>query len=213
MVAFRTVVMALSIPVIIGETPAEPAAQQTRARNMDVLKARGGLASLPSPVWIQKRSIPVEVHFATQADLTRTDPPYNKGHIRTRETREGSAGVAFKAGDAVLTGAAAESWPIARATFVRTYAPDQGSRMGQDGKFVKNPEPVLGVQMHEPFTVTASWGRLEGKPGDWLVQYDDAGKDFGILDQGIFRQTYERLTVTPDLRAKLDAMRARVPRN
>ena len=59
--------------------------------------------------------------------------------------------------------------------------------MGQDGKFFKKPTPVLGVQMKEPFAVTASWGRLEGKP--------------------------ERLTVTPDLRAKLDAMRARVPKD
>ena len=67
--------------------------------------------------------------------------------------------------------------------------------------------------MNEPFAVTAKWGRLEGKPGDWLVQYDDEGKDFGIVDQGIFKQTYDPLPVTPDLRAKLDAMRARMPRD
>lgn len=180
---------------------------------MDALKTRGGLASLPSPTWVQKRSIPVDVHFAAQSDLTRTDPPYNKGHIRTRETPAGDAGVAFKAGDAILTGAEKESWPIAKATFERTYAPAKGSRMSQDGKFFKKPAPILGVEMKEPFAVTASWGRLEGKPGDWLVQYDDDGKDFGIVDQGVFHQTYDRLTVTPDLRAKLDAMRARVPKN
>jgi hypothetical protein len=67
--------------------------------------------------------------------------------------------------------------------------------------------------MKEPFAVTASWGRLEGKPGDWLVQYDEVGKDFGIVGEAIFEQTYERLTVTPDLRARLDAMRARVPKD
>jgi hypothetical protein len=44
------------------------------------------------------------------------------------------------------------------------------------------------------------------------VQYDDDGKDFGIVDQGLFERTYDRLTVTPDLRAKLEAMRARVPK-
>jgi len=182
-------------------------------RNMDALKTRGGLASLPSPTWVQKRPIPVDVHFAVQSDLTRTDPPYSKGHIRTRETPAGDAGVAFTAGDAILTGGAEESWPIAKATFETTYAPAAGSRMGEDGKFFKKPLPVLAVQMKEPFAVTASWGRLEGKPGDWLVQYDDVGKDFGIVDQGVFEQTYDRLTVTPDLRAKLDAMRARVPKN
>ena len=184
-----------------------------QSRDMDVLRTRGGLASLPSPVWIQKRSIPVEVHFATLNDSTRTDAPYNEGHIRTRETPAGDAGVAFEAGDAILTGAGKESWPIARATFEKTYAASQGSRMGRDGRFFKKPVPVLGVQMQEPFAVTASWGRLEGKPGDWIVQYDDEGKDFGIVGHGIFEETYDRLTVTPELRAKLDAMRARVPRD
>jgi hypothetical protein len=174
---------------------------------MDALKTRGGLASLPSPTWVQKRLILVDVHFAVQRDLTRTDNPYNKGHIRTRETSAGNAGVAFKAGDAILTGTAGESWPIAKATFETTYAPAEESRMGQDGKFFKKPLPVLGVQMKELFAVTASWGRLEGKPGDWLVQYDEVGGDFGIVDQGVFEQTYERLNLTPDLRAKLDAMR------
>src|SRR5262245_11388613 len=32
-------------------------------RDMNALKTRGGLAALPSPVWVQKRSIPVDVHF------------------------------------------------------------------------------------------------------------------------------------------------------
>jgi hypothetical protein len=185
----------------------------TGTRDMDALKTRGGMASLPSSMWVQKRSIPVDVHFATESDLTRTDFPYNKGHIQTRETPAGDPGVAFNAGDAILTGPAKESWPITKETFESTYAPAEGSRMGRDGRFFKKPAPVLGVQMKEPFAVTAKWGRLEGKPGDWLVQYDDDGKDFGIVDQGIFQQTYDRLPVTPDLRAKLDAMRARVPKD
>src|SRR5262245_58266011 len=49
------------------------------SRDMDPLKARGGVASLPSPTWVQKRPIPLDVHFAVQSDLSRTDPPYNKG--------------------------------------------------------------------------------------------------------------------------------------
>ena len=179
---------------------------------MDALKARGGLASLPSLTWVQKRPIPLDVHFAIQSDLTRTDPPYNTGHIRTRETSAGGAGVAFKAGDAVLTGTEKDWWPIARATFEATYAPSEGSRMGQDGKFFKKPQPVLGVQMKEPFAVTASWGRLEGKPGDWLVQYDEAGQDFGIVGEAIFEQTYERLAVTPDLQARQTSCAHACPR-
>jgi len=197
----------------LGQPVAAQQSAQTGTRDMGALKTRGGLAALPSPIWVQKRAVPVDVHFATQSDLSRTDPPYNKAHIQTKETPAGDAGVAFKAGDAILTGTANEAWPITRATFERSYAPADGSRAGLDGKFVKKPAPVLAVQMDEPFAVTASWGRLEGKAGDWLVQYDDDGKDFGIVDQGVFRQTYERLTVTPDLRAKLDSMRQRVPRD
>ena len=84
--------------------------------------------------------------------------------------------------------------------------------MGQDGKFFKKPLPVLGVQMHEPFTVTASWGKLEGQSGDWLIQYDEAGRDFGIVGQAIFERTYRRLPMTTELQANLAAMRARVPK-
>lgn len=61
-------------------------------RNMDALKTRGGLAWLPSPTWVQKRDIPVDIHFAVQSDLTRTDPPYSKGRIRTLETPAGTVG-------------------------------------------------------------------------------------------------------------------------
>ena len=192
---------------------AQQPARRGAPRDMDALKTRGGLASLPSPIWVQKRPVLVDVHFAVPRDLTRTDRPYNNGHIRTLETAGGDAGVAFTPGDAILTGAAGNSWPIGRAAFEATYAPAKGNRMGPDGKFFKKPLPVLGVQMKERFAVTASWGRLEGKPGDWLVQYDEGGRDFGIVDSKEFEQTYSRLTVSPDLRAKLDAMRARVPKH
>ena len=49
----------------------------------------------------------------------------------------------------------------------------------------------------------------EGKAGDWLVQYDDAGQDFGIVGRALFEQTYQHLEVTPELRNKLAAMRGR----
>jgi len=189
-----------------------PPASPGGARDMDYLKTAGGLASLPSPIWVQKRPISLDVHFAVIKDLSRTDAPYNKGHIRTRETAAGDPGVAFKVTDAVLTGTKGETWPIARATFEATYSPVAGGSMGRDGKFFKKPAPVLGVQMKEPFAVTASWGRLQGKSGEWLVQYDEAGKDFGIVGEALFQETYEHLQVTPELRARLDAMRARVPK-
>jgi hypothetical protein len=75
MLAFWTV----GVPVesFAQAPPAAPAA----ARDMDYLKAEGGLASLPSPVSVQKRPVPLAVHFAVTEDLSRTDTPYNKGRI------------------------------------------------------------------------------------------------------------------------------------
>jgi hypothetical protein len=63
MLAFWTV----GVPVesFAQAPPAAPAA----ARDMDYLKAEGGLASLPSPVWVQKRPVPLAVHFAVTKDL------------------------------------------------------------------------------------------------------------------------------------------------
>ncbi len=44
------------------------------------------------------------------------------------------------------------------------------------------------------------------------MQYDEAGQDFGVVGEALFKETYERLQVTPELRARLDTMRARVPK-
>jgi hypothetical protein len=193
-----------------GSTLMAQQSQVAPARDMDVLKTRGGLAALPSVTWVQKRDVPIDVHFATPHDLLRSDAPYDHGFIRTRETPAGERGAAFKPGDAILTGTEKESWPIARAVFESTYAPSPGGHMGRDGRFSKKPMPVLAAQINEPFAVTAAWGRLQGKPGDWLVQYDEDGRDFGIVGQAIFEQTYDRIAATAELRAKLDALRGRV---
>ena len=190
--------------------PGTPASR-TGLRNMDYLTTVGGLPSVPDATWVQKQPEPLDVHFAQERDASRANAPYNRGHILTRETPKGDSGVRFHTGDAVVTSASGESWPIARATFESTYSAVPGGRMGQDGKFFKKPLPVLGVQMHEPFTVTASWGKLEGQSGDWLIQYDEAGRDFGIVGQAIFERTYRPLPMTAELQAKVAAMRAQVP--
>ena len=196
-----------------GQQPSavvQPAAERAAgSRNMDGLKGAGGLASMQDARWAQKLPEPLDVHFARKRDASRTDAPYNRGHIITRETPKGDSGVQFQSGDAIVTGTSGESWPIARATFESTYLPVAGGRTGRDGKFFKKALPVLVVQMTEPFTVTASWGKLEGKSGDWLVQYDEAGRDFGIVGEAIFAKTYRMLPPTPELQSKLAAMRAR----
>jgi hypothetical protein len=135
----------------LAQQPSVPTRSAGVVRDMDYLKAAGGLASMPSPSWVQKKPIPLDVHFARERDLLRADAPYNKGHIHTRETPKGDLGVVFGAGDAIVTGTHGETWPITRKTFETTYSPIAGGRMETDGKFFKKPAPVLAVQMDEPF--------------------------------------------------------------
>ena len=139
-------------------TPASP----TGLRKMDYLTTVGGLPSAPGASWVQKQPAP-RCPFCAGTGRVSANTPYNRGRILTRETPKGDSGVRFHTGDAVVTGASGESWPIARATFESTYSAVPGGRMGQDGKFFKKPLPVLGVQMHEPFTVTASWGSSKAR--------------------------------------------------
>jgi PGDYG protein len=202
-------IAAASLIGLIGSTSAQT---PDATRDMNVLKTTGGLAWMRDTIWVQKRPMPLDVHFAIEKDLIRTDPPYSKGRILTLETAPGDPGVAFVAGDAIVTGSKGESWPIARAIFDATYAPTPGGRSGADGTFVKKPLPVLAVQMNEPFSVTASWGKLVGNQGDWLVQYDDTAQDFGIVAADIFEQTYERLIPTPALQARMETLRLSTPK-
>lgn len=175
---------------------------------MDFLKHCGGIAGLDRVLWVQKLPVALEVHFATETDLTRSDPPYNRGYIVTDETPAGDSGVAFEAGDAILTGTRGECWPIARRSFEVNYVPFGPARAGADGKFYKRPSPILGVQMREGFVITAARGRLEGKSGDWLVQYDEAGQDLGVVSAEIFAETYRRVRSDSMLAQRLLGARA-----
>jgi len=161
-------------------------------RDMNFLKDDPrGIRSLEGVRQAQKRPIPLQVHFATEADLSRTDGAFDRGHVRTAETAAGDAGVRFAVGDAIVTGTAGEQWPIPRQQFESTYAPSAGGAFGADGPFHKVAGPVPVRRMEEPFTVTASWGELTGQPGDYLVQYGPG--DFGIVSDDTFRDTYEML--------------------
>lgn len=160
-------------------------------RNMNFLSDDpNGIFSLDSVQQAQKRPIPLQVHFATEADLARTDGAFNAGYIRTNETAVGDRGVRFVPGDAIVTGTRGEQWPIQRDKFEATYAPSQeGGAFGTDGLFHKVAGPVPVRCMDEPFSVSASWGELTGGPGDYLVQYGPG--DFGIVSTESFGDTYE----------------------
>lgn len=160
-------------------------------RSMNFLKHEPqGILSLDGVQRAQKRPIPLQVHFATDADLARSDGVFESGRIRTPETAVGDEGVRFSAGDAILTGTRGEQWPISRGQFEATYAPaGEGGAFGTDGPFHKVAGPVPVRRMDEAFAVTASWGELSGGPGDYLVQYGPG--DFGIVSAEVFSDTYD----------------------
>lgn len=61
--------------------------------------------------------------------------------------------------------------------------------MALDGLFHKVADPVPVHRMDEPFAVSAPWGELVGRPGDYLVQYGP--NDFGIVSAESFTDTYD----------------------
>jgi len=109
----------------------------------------------------------------------------------TLETMEGP--VAYHRGDALLTGAHDDRWPVPRARFDATYEPQAPLRPGKPGRYLKRPLLVWARQLREPIDVTldANRGTLHGEPGDWLVQY--APGDQSVVAAAIFAESYELL--------------------
>jgi hypothetical protein len=104
------------------------------------------------------------------------------------QTLEGS--VSYSKGDAILTGIAEEKWPVSRVKFDDRYVPLDDIVFGHDGVYIKQPKIVLALKLEEPMSITLEKGDiLEGKPGDWLLQYSEA--EFGIVKEEIFRATYD----------------------
>jgi len=124
---------------------------------------------------VQKKNIPVVVRFEESDGICNT----KEGHV------------SYKASDAILTGMEGEQWPIERKKFDATYKPVSPTLAGENGTYAKKPISVYALQMQEDFYVIISWGhnRLEGKAGDWLVQYGE--DDYGIVSQPIFEKAYE----------------------
>jgi hypothetical protein len=126
---------------------------------------------------VQKKAMPIVVKFAA-----------NDGCC---ETKEGD--VSYKVGDAILTGVEGEQWPIERPKFDASYEAIAPTKNGEDGQYYKKPIQVFALQMNESFHVNVSWSddRIEGKAGDWLLQY--GADDYGIVSQSIFEKTYNIL--------------------
>ncbi len=77
--------------------------------------------------------------------------------------------------------------------------PERGRRLGlRTGLTYEALEErrVLAVSLGRPFEVQATWGKLQGKAGDYLVKdFEDRDtlypSDVWIVDQKLFAATYE----------------------
>ena len=129
------------------------------------------LTNDPSAQQVQKKAIPLQFRIAEQPE--------------TVQTLEGA--VEAPAGAYIMTGTKGENWPIPADKFKETYD------IIDKQHAAKKPIPVPAKQMDQNFFVTVSWSpdKLQGKPGDWLVQYGPG--DYGVVEAGIFDETYDLL--------------------
>ena len=139
-----------------------------------------GLTELPDlttearALRVCKRPIQVAVSFARDDQVC--------------ETLEGP--VRAQSGDAILTGARGERWPVRRDLFLASYTPVPPTEAGRDGHYVKAPSVSLALRLDREMEVPVGWRNdpLRGRPGDWLLRYEDGS--FGVIGDSIFRETY-----------------------
>jgi hypothetical protein len=133
------------------------------------------ISSDPRHIIARKLEREVQVQFAHQAS--------------TVQTPEGA--VHAQPGDAILTGIAGERWRVSRKHFADKYRPATDTRPGETGAYLSLRNHILALHMSEPFEVMLADGvsRLNGRPGDWLVDYGDGS--LGVISDAIFQVTYE----------------------
>ena len=115
---------------------------------------------------------------------------------QTVKTLEGEEQVA--AGNYLCKGEAGDIWPQSEKNLLTRYSATD--EVVDDGWRKYQPRPdtqgVMATQIDHTFEVQATWGRLAGKPGDFLVKnFQDRETpypaDVWIVDHTLFRQTYE----------------------
>lgn len=133
------------------------------------------LAAEAERVRVRKKIYPVRVAFASCGGVL--------------QTLEGP--VSYQPGDALVTGLAGESWPVAPERFRAAYQPVKADDWA-DGEYLTRPVKALALQMHAPFRLSrggAAGDCLHGQAGDWLLQYGT--DDYGIVRRKLFEQIYE----------------------
>lgn len=141
-----------------------------------MIPANPDLSQLPNAVQVFKKPIPVTAAFAESDGVCST----LEGNVR------------FRTGDAILTGVQGEQWPVRREKFLATYEPCDGTTSGMPGLYIKKKILVWALELDQPYQVKVGWqsDELKGSLGDWLIQYGEG--DYGIVNQNIFSETYDR---------------------
>lgn len=106
------------------------------------------------------------------------------------KTLEGN--VVYGKGDAILTGIHNENWPVERHIFDAQYELANSSIANEYRK--SQGAIIYAKKIKNAFCIEIRNGTsiIEGKPGDWLVQY--AMKDWGIIDNDIFKKSYRLIS-------------------
>jgi hypothetical protein len=104
------------------------------------------------------------------------------------------------AGQPVIEDGMTNSWALDAKKLAKTYqvTPEQIEAGGEFVAPTRVDGPVVHMtQLKEPITIQTPWGEMTGKPGDWLANYDfdaatgQAGKDYAIVSETSYAQTYE----------------------
>lgn len=134
------------------------------------------LRETPGAAPFRKKAQRLSVHFARESGVCAT----LEGHV------------SYRAGDAIVTGMEGEQWPVERDKFATSYHPLAPIRMGEDGRYEKKDEHVLALRLQQPLSVPVGQANdiLNGRPGDWLVQYGPG--DYGVVRNDIFLRSYTK---------------------
>jgi len=112
------------------------------------------------------------------------------------KTLEGEEQV--EAGHFLCKGEAGDIWPQTEKDLNKRYTATDEFTADDWRKYQPHPDAqgVMATQIDHPVEVQATWGKLSGKPGDFLLKnFSDRvtplPEDVWIVDQTLFRQTYE----------------------
>ena len=115
---------------------------------------------------------------------------------QTVKTLEGEEQV--EAGHYLCKGEAGDIWPQTEKDLNKRYTSTDEVTAEGWRKYQPHPDAqrVLATPIDHPFEVQATWGKLSGKPGDFLLKnFSDrdtaSPADVWIVDQTLFQQTYE----------------------